>query len=73
MNFVSQQPKHKPKIAKESGFNNATDITEKNMKTQQTYKINYICITAVSRYGEAQDLLEIGKAINLKFCLYCKG
>jgi hypothetical protein len=26
--------------------------------------------TAVSRNGEARDLSEIGKVINLKFCLY---
>jgi len=27
-------------------------------------------LTAVSRNGEARDLSEIGKVINLKFCLY---
>ena len=29
-----------------------------------------LLVTAVSRNGVARDLFEIGKVINLKFCLY---
>jgi len=31
---------------------------------------NKLLPTAVSRNGVARDLFEIGKVINLKFCLY---